>query len=1125
MSVFGVPRTRTRFRAKRALALVATTAVALSTIVFAGAAAPAEAAVQNIAFEAPNNNRVILGDLASRTQRKPVTISGIGPYTVRGTDSRTQQPYEFVTDFNYNPSTVAWQREGDERTLTNAGNWSSNTNATYGGRSGVMQLSSATNCERANTFGGLTTYCSTFGPDVYTQPFTATVGQAVSFDWAAQRVSDDYEVYAYLVKVNGSGYGTAADHTLIAYGRGATQGWTTTSKEIPADGTYRFRFVNGSYDQTGGYALGSNMYIDSVVKLGLANSISFSNLSDRLFSAGPFTVSATSASGGAVTFGSSTPSICAVSGSTVTLTGSVGTCTIVANQAGGGDYVPAETVARSFRVLAAPTAPVNAGPPFLTGPFAADDTITVNEGTWLDGGSPITSTGYQWSSNAGGSMAPIPGATDASCYLVAAPGSQLTVTVTKTNGVGSTSSVSTALNGFTCGIPEAPEWVSQTLGSTVVGTAVSTTFSATGLPQPTYTVQAGSLPAGLTFNATTGVVSGTPTTAGPYSFTLRATNSVGTADLVVSGTVNEAPGTVNGGPGLFVVGTPAGGSVSATGTPAPTFTVSNGVLPDGVTLDPVTGAFGGTPTASGDYSFRVVASNGIEPATFRDFTGTVEAAPGWDAQPGWAPRVGTPVDVTFTADGTPAPAYSIGAGELPAGLSLNASTGRISGTPTAAGPYSFTIVATNTHGTSSLELSGTVVEAPGAITGAPGHWIVGDTATGAVNATGTPAPVYAVTAGSLPDGVSLDPATGAFSGTPTTAGPYAFTVSADNGVGTASTREFTGVIDQAPIWNAHDGLDLVVGTEVSETVTAIGTPAPVYSVSEGSLPAGLTLDETTGAITGTPTEPGPYAFTLAASNGIGDPALLEFTGIVNAAPQWVDTTIAQPRVGAPFADAVFAEGTPAASYSVTAGALPKGLALNPTTGDITGTPTEAGAYAFTVTAENGVGDPITHEFSGTVVKSPAQANGSAPKLPKLVEGEPVSVDLSAGVDADPAPTYRVTAGELPEGLSLDPVTGKLTGTPTQPGSYYFVISVDNGTEELLTFEFSGEVAAVVIEAPTEDPAGAQDASADADGTGDASGSGELVSTGAEGGFAALLTGALLLAGGLALVLRRRHRAG
>ncbi len=1126
LSTIGVPHTRThrlRSRASRVVAIAATAAIAFSGLAL-GTAQPAQAAVESIQFEAPNNNRVVLGDLASRSQRGAVSISGIGPYTVRGTDAKSKEPYEFVTDWNYAATNTGWQRESDERNAQMT--LGSQSNVSFLNRTGVLQLNSRGNCDSNNTFGGLTTYCSSFGPEVYSQPFTATSGQAVSFDWAAQRVSDDYEVYAYLVRVDGQGYGTPEDHTLIAYGRGNTQGWTTSSKKIPTDGTYRFRFVNGTYDQTGGFAIGSNMYIDNVLKLGLANPIDFDQLSDHVVTDGARTVSAT-APGGAVTFSTSTTSICAVNGSTVTFTGNVGTCTIVANQAGNAEYVPAESTARSFRVLAARTAPVNAGLPYFTGSLTEGSTISFDEGTWLDGGSPITETRVQWTQSANGAAAtPIAGATGASCYLVESPGSQLRVSVTKVNAIGQTTQVSAPLNGFTCGAPAAPVWNQQSLGNPVVGTPVSVAFTASGATKPTYSVVDGGLPDGLTLNATTGVVSGTPTTAGDYTFTLRATNPTGTDDLMVTGTVNQAPGAITGAPGQFVVGTAAAGAVAATGAPAPSFTVTAGALPAGVTLDPKTGAFSGTPTEAGAYAFTVTASNGIGTATTREFTGTVEQAPNWSVTVGWSPQVGEALDVTFTAAGTPTPTYSISSGELPDGLTLDAATGRVTGTPTTPGAYSFIILASNTQGTQGLSVSGTVTAAPGAITGEPGHWVVGADAIGTLQASGTPAPVYLVTAGKLPQGVSLNPITGEFSGSPVAAGEYSFTVTASNGIGSTTTREFSGVVDQAPVWDAHEGLALQTGVAVSAIFTATGTPNPTYSILSGALPEGLVLNESTGEITGTPTTPGSYTVTLGASNGIGDPVPLELTGIVTAAPVWVDTTLGGLRVGTAFADGVFAEGTPAATYAVTAGSLPSGLALNALTGAITGTPTASGAFAFTVSASNGVGAAISHEFTGTVVKSPAHAAGSAVKLPQLQQGKHFEIDLSEGVDSDPAPTYRVSSGLLPEGVSLDPSTGVLSGTPLHEGPYSFIITVDNGTGEPLTFAFEGYVEAPAAGAGA--PAAPGSAAAGAAGSA-GSGDAGLAATGTDTAPIAALGAMLLLAaglvGGLTLTLRRRRTIG
>jgi hypothetical protein len=231
-----------------------------------------------------NNGAVVLGALASRTKggsaagaTKPdpitpgwVNISGAGaPYTIEGLLADST-PYSFQTDFNYNqtvttgnfgvPNGVAWSKEGSERPVTGSLSTTvsiapSHTSGTT--RNDVLLLTSRGNCQSPNTSYN-STFCSVFGPEVLSAPFEAKAGDDLSFWWSAVRRSDDYEIYAFLVNT------VTNDHTVITYGRGGTQPWVEASGTIPADGTYQFRFVNGSYDRTGGYALGSDMFIDNV---------------------------------------------------------------------------------------------------------------------------------------------------------------------------------------------------------------------------------------------------------------------------------------------------------------------------------------------------------------------------------------------------------------------------------------------------------------------------------------------------------------------------------------------------------------------------------------------------------------------------------------------------------------------------------------------------------------------------------------------------------------------------------------------------------------------------------------------------------------------------------------------
>ncbi|MEM9745939.1 MAG: hypothetical protein AAF945_04530 [Actinomycetota bacterium] len=454
--------TTPRRRATRLVAGAFTGAMAIgSAIVGLPTSAPiasATGALQTIDLETPGSGEVVIGSLASRSQRGDVTIAGIGPYTITGTDATSGDPYTFVTDAQYFGPTDggrdAYTRESQYRGTSSGLSTSFDEAASFGGRNGIVELTSSGNCPSGNTDGGPgESYCSAFGPDVYSEAFDASVGQSVTFDWAAVANTDDYEIYAFLVEVTETSpgvydYGSPASHTLLTYGRGENQTWITASGEVPNAGSYRFRFVNGTYDGTGLLAIGSDMYIDSVVRVGLSNPIDFPQPGDKIVTDGTFELSATATSpgGGPVTFQSLNTGICTVSGTTVTPV-SVGTCPILADHPGDGvDYVPAPSVSRSIQILNAATAPSNSGLPLIQGTPEDGGVVTATEGTWNDGGSPITGTTTVWKNN-GTALSNIPGS---GCVLIADAGGSLTFEVTKTNAVGSTPAESAPLAGYTC---------------------------------------------------------------------------------------------------------------------------------------------------------------------------------------------------------------------------------------------------------------------------------------------------------------------------------------------------------------------------------------------------------------------------------------------------------------------------------------------------------------------------------------------------------------------------------------------------------------------------------------------------------------------------------------------------
>jgi hypothetical protein len=223
-----------------------------------------------------------------------------------------------------------------------------------------------------------------------------------------------------------------------------------------------------------------------------------------------------------------------------------------------------------------------------------------------------------------------------------------------------------------------------------------------GAASGTWSVVGGALPNNMTLNSNTGVLSGTPTSSGNFNFSARFTDSNGCLgekvyffSIVTCQTFTLGPDPLP----RAAVNTPYSQQLTATGgTPAYTFSVIGGTPPTGITLS-ASGLLSGTPTTTTPANFTVRATDVNGCTGTKTYTlivcGVITVNPA-TAQNGF---VGTPYSQTFTQTGGGAsPTWSVSAGVLPNGLSLNASSGLLSGTPTTPGTVNFTIRATAFNG-------------------------------------------------------------------------------------------------------------------------------------------------------------------------------------------------------------------------------------------------------------------------------------------------------------------------------------------------------------------------------------------------------------------------------------------
>jgi sugar lactone lactonase YvrE len=586
-----------------------------------------------------------------------------------------------------------------------------------------------------------------------------------------------------------------------------------------------------------------------------------------------------------------------------------------------------------------------------------------------------------------------------------------------------------------------------------------------------------SLPPGLSLNAT-GRFAGTPTQEGNYSFTITAKDSAtpaNTSERTFSLAVQNYNLIVNGpqsiGAKQYSSISPLSFSVS--GGVAPYIWSSSPALPASLTINATTGVISGNLTAApGVYAVTVSVKDKGNRTASKNCTITIQADPPVWVTPDGLPsgKVAAAYSQSIGVSGGKAPyTFSIKSGSiLPPGLTLNA-TGRLAGTPTKSGNFSFTIVARDSAVPSNtiertfsqvIDSYGMAVSGPNSITGLQYTIIAPATYT----VTGGVAP-FRWSATGLPQPLSINATTGVVTGNLTAApGNYSANITVTDNRSQAATLAVSVPIQPLQIqWQTPTDLPAgKVSFAYSQNLTVSAGKSPyTYILANGSvLPSGLMLNSTTGVIGGRPTSAGNFSFTITAR----DSALP-----INTSPRAFKLTIAPMdqlawtinpspsggKVAMPYSASLPAAIGGSGNYTYSVFSLPLGLSFNATTRVISGTPRASGDFNVRMSVKDNFGNATT---------SATLANSTSTNIPIIIEPYGLSINGTNVITAQQYSTITPTtftpvggignytwSANATAGLTINATSGIVRGTlMAAPGNYSMVLSLRDGRNQSVT---------------------------------------------------------------------------